>query len=155
DRQAADAADAKQRKQVAEARKVVELQSKARLVDEDELSRHSELELVLGLEELFGLVRQFGERLLHRRVLHGIQLHGAEGAVHREDELAARAPDEGIRRQIAAGAHRRRLPRRCARDRHEMPPPPRSARVTALRTMKSFSAADFRSASMAFSLPMR
>src|SRR4051812_43589073 len=121
---------------MAKAREVVEIETKPRLVHEDELARHAQLELSLGAEELLALRSEIGQRLLDGRVLDRIQFDGAQRTVRAENEQAPGLPNE----RVAGGVAPRVWGRGgCARTRHAVPDGPRSALFTALRTTMSFS----------------
>src|SRR5262249_22030790 len=150
-RDAADSGSAEEREQVAEAREVVEIESQPRLIHEDELARHAQFQLAQRFDERARLAGHVAQRFLHRRVLDGIELHGAQRAVQREDELPAGAADLRVAVRIAARG------RGGSRWRGHLVPPagPRRALVTAMRTTTSFSPAALRSASNASCDPMR
>src|SRR5690349_969920 len=92
---------------MAEARVVVEIEAQARRVQEDELSRYANLEFPFAAHQLSRVRRRFLERLLHRDVLHGIQLDRAQRTVDRDDEAASRTANEGIATDV--DIHRARL----------------------------------------------
>ena len=76
--------DAEQRQEVAEARVVVEIEAQARRVDEHELARHAQLELVLVLDQLAASPSaRSSSRVLHRLVFERIQPDRAQRAVQR------------------------------------------------------------------------
>src|SRR4051812_36420951 len=139
-----DAGGAEQREQMAEAREVVEIEAEARLIDEDEFARHAQLDLTFARDQLVRLRRELGERLLYGGVLDGIELHGAQGTVHREDQLSSGAAHIGVAVVLAVRMRRRRRARSGGRQCHgQVALGGRIALFTALRTTTSFSSSAF------------
>ena len=121
--------------QVAEGGVVVELEPEAGTVHEDEIPGEPDLDLALGFEQPVGGEQQVVERLLGGGVFDRIELEAADRGIHREQQGAARVPEESVRRHLGgmrvrgfgladhAGFSRR-------------------ARLTALRTTRSLSLAE-------------
>src|SRR3990170_6269659 len=133
---------------MAEGRVVAEIESQAGRVDEDELPGNAELEIPLVGTHLLGHLRQLGERLLHGAVLERVELDRPESAMKRNHEIASTAPDPRAGLAFAAPA----VPRRRSGAAHAGAR--RIARLTALRTMTSFSDAARLSESIAFCEPI-
>src|SRR5690242_16304379 len=101
--QRADAGRAKDREEVAEARVVVQVEAKPDAVDEDELSRYAELQLVLLLEEVGAGRGQVFGRLDDGGVLQRVQTDGPQCGVERDDERLSGTTDVRVAPGVAGG----------------------------------------------------
>src|SRR3954471_10620733 len=105
--QRSDSRGAKKREQLAEAGVVVEIEPEPHRVDEHELARHADLQLVLVLNERLGLIGQILHCVLYGRVLERVQADGAQRGVQRDDQSLPGPADEGVASWIPE--RRRRL----------------------------------------------
>src|SRR4051812_31488991 len=114
---------------MAEAGEVVDVEAKARRVDEDDFAAHANLERRLRQQQLPTLRRDLDQCFLYCRVFQRIELDGAQRTVKREDQTAARPANRSAVSGLEDGVDVEDQRLATARHlRHGVPP--RSARAT-------------------------
>src|SRR5205823_5134230 len=127
---------------------------------EDEFAGDAHIELVLGRDKLLRERCEISQRLLHGGVLERIQLDRTQRGVERDDDAPPFLANERVDRAFADRRGDRYRAARCwrvggrRRTRHVPDPPERSARLTAFRTITSFSPAARCNDSCAFLPPI-